>query len=71
MYARLPQPLTCQTRPPPARPPSVGRSLRHARCAADASSLARAARLWSSVNAAACGGVPALSTANPNPSPEP
>ena len=30
MYARLPQPLTCQTRPPPARPFSVGRSLRHA-----------------------------------------
>eukprot|EP00964_Phaeocystis_antarctica_P022878 scaffold12774_cov54-Phaeocystis_antarctica.AAC.1 len=71
MYARLPQPLTCQTRPPPARPFSAGRSLRLAHCATDAPSLARAARLQSSVNAAACGGVPALSAANPNPSPEP
>ena len=67
--ARPPQPLACRTRPPPARPFSVRRSSRPARCATDASSLARAARLQSSVNAAACDGVPALSAANPNPSP--
>eukprot|EP00964_Phaeocystis_antarctica_P162117 scaffold135778_cov139-Phaeocystis_antarctica.AAC.1 len=69
MYARLRQPLTCQTRRPPARPFSVGRSSRHAHCAADAPSLARSARRQSSVDAAACDGVPALSAANPNPSP--
>ena len=67
--ARPPQPLACRTRPPPPRPFSVRRSSRPARCAADAPSLARAARLQSSVNAAACDGVPALSAANPNPSP--
>ena len=45
---------------PTARPPGrVRRSSRPARCAADPS-LARAARLQSSVNAAACGGAPAL-----------
>eukprot|EP00964_Phaeocystis_antarctica_P163066 scaffold138541_cov277-Phaeocystis_antarctica.AAC.1 len=69
MYARLPQPLTCQTRPPPPRPFSVRRSSRPAHRATDAPSLARDARRQSSVNAAACDGVPALSVANPNPSP--
>eukprot|EP00964_Phaeocystis_antarctica_P061944 scaffold37050_cov65-Phaeocystis_antarctica.AAC.2 len=70
LHVRPPrQPLTCQTRRPSARPFSVGRSSRPARCAAGAISLARAARRQSSVNAAACGGAPALSAANPNPSP--
>eukprot|EP00964_Phaeocystis_antarctica_P035604 scaffold20334_cov92-Phaeocystis_antarctica.AAC.2 len=71
MYAGPTQPLTCRTRLPPARPFSVQRSSRPAHRATDAPSLARAARRQSSVNAAACDGVPTLSAANPNPSPYP